>query len=97
MPGGKDFEPLNTMFGDYRLFIENVENKAIITHVNLSKKDEIPVGSEIIAVNGKATAKYIAEHVSPYISSSTDYVLQDWGISKLLQGIEGSQFEIKIK
>lgn len=97
MPGGKDFEPLNTMFGDYRLFIENVENKAIITHVNLSKKYEIPVGSEIIAVNGKATAKYIAENVSPYISSSTDYVLQDWWISKLLQGIEGSQFEIKIK
>ncbi|WP_316806216.1 S41 family peptidase [Pedobacter agri] len=97
MPNGKDFDPMNTMFGDYRFFIENVENKAIITRVNLSKKEEIPVGSEIIEVNGSPTAKYIAEYVSPYISSSTDYVLQDWSISKLLQGLEGSQFEIKIK
>ncbi|MFD2584859.1 S41 family peptidase [Pedobacter vanadiisoli] len=97
MPSGKDFEPMNTMFGNYRFFIENVENKAIITHVNLSKKDEIPVGSEVIEVNGKPTAKYIAEDVAPYISSSTNYVLQDWSISKLLQGLEGSQFEIKIR
>ncbi len=97
MPAGKDFEPMNTMFGDYRFFIENVEDKAIITRVNLSKKDEIPIGSEVIAVNGQPTAQYIAEHVSPYISSSTDYVLKDWSISKLLQGVEGSQFEIKIK
>ncbi|WP_231425633.1 S41 family peptidase [Pedobacter sp. Leaf250] len=97
MPNGKDFDPMNTMFGDYRFFIENVENKAIITRVNLSKKEEIPVGSEIIEVNGSPTAKYIAEYVSPYVSSSTDYVLQDWSISKLLQGLEGSQFQIKIK
>jgi len=97
MPAGKDFEHLNTMFGDYRLFIENVEGKAIITHVNLSKKDEIPVGSEIIGVNGKSTKDYIRESVSPYISSSTDYVLQDWSISKLLQGLEGTQFNIRIK
>ncbi len=97
MPVDKAFDPMNTMFGDYRLFIENVENKAIITHVNLSKKDEITVGSEVMEVNGKSTAKYIAEEVAPYISSSTDYALQDESISKLLQGPEGSQFEIKIK
>ncbi|TCO26713.1 C-terminal processing protease CtpA/Prc [Pedobacter psychrotolerans] len=97
MPAGKDFEPLTTMFGNYRLFIENVEDKAIITRVNFSKKDEIPVGSEVIEVNGIPTAKYIAEYVAPYISSSTDYGLKDWSRSNLLQGLEGSQFEIKIK
>lgn len=97
MPGGKDFEPLNTMFGDYRLFIENVEGKAIITHVNLTKKNEIPIGSEVVEVNGKPTKQYILESVAPYISSSTDYVLQDWSISKLLQGLEDSSFDIKIK
>ncbi|RDC54093.1 peptidase S41 [Pedobacter chinensis] len=97
MPSGKDFEPLNTMFGNYRLFIENIEGKAIITRVNLSKKEEIPIGSEVIEVNGKTTKNYIAENVAPYISSSTSYVLEDWSKSRLLQGLEGEEFIIKIR
>lgn len=97
MPAGHDFEPLNTKFGDYRLFIENVAGKAIITRVNLSKKEEIPIGSEVIEVNSKPTAAYISENVAPYISSSTDYGLQDISISTLLQGLDGTQFKIKIK
>ncbi|MGO4876199.1 S41 family peptidase [Pedobacter psychrotolerans] len=97
MPAGRDFEPLNTKFGDYRLFIENVAGKAIITRVNLSKKEEIPIGSEVIEVNSKPTAAYISENITPYISSSTDYGLQDISISTLLQGLDGTQFKIKIK
>lgn len=88
---------MNTMFGDYRLFIENIEGKAIITRTNLSKKDEIPVGSEIIEVNGFSTKKYINDFISPYIASSTDYVLEDLSISSLLTGLEGESYKIKIK
>ncbi|KQB99215.1 S41 family peptidase [Pedobacter sp. Hv1] len=97
MPNNKDFELMNTMFGNYRFFLENIEGKAIIVRVNLSKKEEIPIGSEIVEVNGKPTAQYIAENVAPYISSSTDYVLKDGSINKLLQGREGEHFAIKIK
>ena len=97
MPATKDFELMNTMFGDYRFFIENIEGKAVIVRVNLSKKDEIPLGSEIIEVNGKLTNKYIAEDVAPYISSSTDYVLNDLSRSKLLQGRDGDKFIVKIR
>jgi len=97
MPATKDFELMNTMFGDYRFFIENIEGKAVIVRVNLSKKNEIPLGSEIIEVNGKPTEKYIAEDIVPYISSSTDYVLNDWSRSKLLQGRDGDSFIVKIK
>lgn len=97
MPNNKDFELMNTMFGNYRFFIENIEGKAVIVRVNLSKKEEIPIGSEIVEVNGKSTAQYIAENVAPYISSSTDYVLKDWSISKLLQGQAGDHFLVKIK
>ncbi|MNY66221.1 hypothetical protein D3C86_2036070 [compost metagenome] len=52
---------MNTMFGEYRLFIKNIEGKAIIVRTNLSKKEEIPFGSEIIEVNGKSTQKFIDE------------------------------------
>lgn len=93
----KEIETMNTMFGNYRLFIENIGGKAIITRTNLSKKDEIPFGSEIIEVNEKPTQQYIDEYVSPYISSSTNYVLEDWSRSSLLRGLEGETFNIKIR
>jgi C-terminal processing protease CtpA/Prc len=88
---------LNTMFGDYRLFIKNIDGKAIITTVIATKKDEMPIGSEIIEVNGLTTKAYINQFVRPYISSSTDYVLEDLCHAQLLQGLEGSTFIIKIK
>ncbi|WP_345952481.1 S41 family peptidase [Mucilaginibacter sp. PAMB04168] len=88
---------LNTMFGNYRLFIQNIDGRAIITRTNLSKKDEIPVGSEIIEVNGMATHNYMAKNVRPYIASSTRYVLDDQAASNLLQGPTGTTYALKIK
>lgn len=88
---------LNTMFGKYRLFIANVDGRAIITHTNLSVKDEVPAGSEIVAVNGLPTVDYISKFVAPYISSSTDYVAADLSYSNLLQGVQGDKFDITIK
>ena len=96
-PQKREFEQMTTMFGDYRFFIENIDGKAIIVRTNLSKKDEIPVGSEVIEVNGKPTKDYLKENVTPYISSSTDYVLEDMGIGKLLTGLEDDKFQVKIK
>ena len=92
----KGIVQMNTMFGDFRLFLENIEGKAIVVRTNFSKKDEIPVGSEIIEVNGKPTQTFIKESVEPYISSSTDYVLEDNCISRLLQGLSGESFKLKI-
>jgi C-terminal processing protease CtpA/Prc len=88
---------MNTMFGNYRLFLKGVENKVIVERVNPSKKGEIPVGSEITEVNGLSTTDYLNKFVKPYISSSTDYVLQDWAANQLLKGLEGDTFQVKIK
>lgn len=86
-----------TMFGEYRIFIENIDHKAIITRVNLSKKDILPIGSEIISVNEYPTKEYIAKFVSPYISSSTSHILEDISTTDMLQGLEGEQYKLKIK
>jgi C-terminal processing protease CtpA/Prc len=96
-PKGKAFETMTTMFGEYRLFIENMDGKAIIVRTNLSKKSEVPFGSEVIEVNGKPVQKYIDDDVAPYISSSTDYVLQDWAINSMLKGLEGDKYTVRIK
>jgi C-terminal processing protease CtpA/Prc len=97
LPDKKEFQKMNTMFGDYRFFIENIDGKAIIVRTNLSKKSEIPIGSEVIEVNNLSTDDYIKKYVAPYIASSTDYIIRDWSISRLLSGFEGEIFNVKIK
>ncbi len=87
----------NTYFGEYRLFLTNIENKAIVTRTNLSKKDEIPIGTEIIKVNGMNTKDYLEQEVIPYISSSTNYILMDWAVSRMLQAPKGTSFDITFK
>lgn len=87
----------NTNFGAYRLFLTNIEGKAIITRVNESKRKEIPLGTEIVSVNGIETPKYISEYVMPYISASTDHVRQDLAISYMLEGYVGTQYELGLK
>lgn len=93
----QSIEQMTTNFGEYRIFLQNIDDKAIVVNTNVSKKDEIPVGSEVIEVNGQPTATYIAEHVAPYISSSTNYILKDWGTRDLLKGVAGDTYKIKIK
>ena len=86
-----------TDFGEYRLFLTNIEDKAIITRVNYSKRNEIPIGSEIIKVNGISTSVYLEEKVIPYTSASTDYLRQGWAVKNMFLGQEGAAFEIEIK
>ena len=87
----------NTWFGDYRLFLTNIEGKAIVTRVNLSKKEEIPIGTEIIKVNGLATSEYANQYVKPFISSSTEHTLEDNTISWLLRSPKGTTYSLELK
>jgi len=87
----------NTYFGDYRLFMTNIDGKAIVTRINLSKKDELPIGTEVIQVNGTETQIYLQEKVIPYISSSTDFILQDWAVSGMFRAPKGTSFNIRFK
>lgn len=88
---------ITTGFGDYRIFLTNIDGKAIITTVNYSKKDEIPIGTEIIKVNGTNTNQYIAENVKPYISSSTNHVLEDKSIQWMLKDLIGTKYSLELK
>lgn len=83
-------------FGDYKLVVSNFGGKAIITRVNGSKKDELPIGTEIKKVNGIPSQEYINKNVLPYISSSTTHILEDWSISNMLQGYKGTTFDLEL-
>ncbi len=88
---------LTKMFGDYWFGLQNIQGKAIVTATLKSKMSEIPTGSEVIEVNGLPTSQYLKDSVEPYISSSTDYVLHDWAVANMLQGLPGQHYNVKIK
>ncbi|WP_051891194.1 S41 family peptidase [Chryseobacterium sp. JM1] len=86
-----------SMFGEYRLFLMNVQGKVYVIGTNKSKEKEIPLGSEIIKVNGLSTAEYQDKFVKPYISSSTVSYLNFKAGLNLLEGLGGDTYDVEIK
>jgi C-terminal processing protease CtpA/Prc len=86
-----------SMFGEYRLFLTNVQGKTYIIGTNKSKEKEVPLGSEILKVNGLPVKEYQEKFVMPYISSSTTGYLNNKASSNLLEGVEGDEYDIEIK
>ena len=84
-------------FGDFKFILSNIDGKAIITKVSKGKKDELPIGTEIVKVNGMTTNRFIKQNVKPYISSSTEHILNDRSIEYLLEGYKGSTFDLELK
>ena len=83
-------------FDGYKLFFKNIDGRVIITKA-ISEKDEIPIGSEVIEVNNLKVWDYINKNVIPYIASSTDYILIDFGARDLLKAPIGTHFNVTIK
>ena len=97
LPDSLQSKLMTTMFGDYKLFMENLEGKAIITRVNFSKRNEIPPGSEVIEVNGLNTSSYIEKYVAPYISASATHVIQKVSIVRMFSGLAGESYKVIIR
>lgn len=97
LPENIQSQVMTTHFGAYRLFLTNVDGRIYIYDVNKSKEKEIPVGSEILKVNGLTVGEYQTKFVKPYISTSTERVLNSKASFGLLAGLEGEQFDIELK
>ena len=80
-----------------RVRLRAVQDRAVVVDVGASLADDLPRGSEILAVDGIATAAYLQDEVFPYLSSSTDYILRDKGVERLLDGPVGSTVEVEIR
>lgn len=86
-----------TIYKGYLIEFGRIENKVIVTRINSSKKDSIPLGSELIEVNGLGTEEYLEKNVIPYISASTDQARVEEATFYILDGLPGMEYLIKIK
>ncbi len=69
-----------------KIVLGDIGNRAIVVNVDRSLEKQIPMGSEILEVDGSVTNEHITEKVLPYISSSTDYIRLEWAIERMLRG-----------
>lgn len=90
------FQGITTFFDAFQWEISNIDGKAIVTRINEMSKNKIPVGTEIIKVNGMPAHEYIEKYSFPLVSSSTDYVRWDRAISRMLQGAMGASYDIEL-
>ena len=84
-------------FDEPKIRLRNVKHRAIVVNAGKSLKDTLPLGSKIIAVDGVAIETYLQNEIFPYISSSTDHILWDWGIRDLLKGHQGTEVTITFR
>ncbi len=91
------WEQMNDEFTTHKLLLTGIDGKAVIIGINQSKKDELPLGTEVVKVNGLLTQDYMESYVTPYISSSTDYVLKELAIRSMFNAPIESQFDVEFK
>jgi C-terminal processing protease CtpA/Prc len=77
--------------------IKSIQRQAIVIGVGKELSSLCPSGSEIIAVDGIPTSEYLSSEVFPYISSSTEHILWDWGMRDMLAGVIGTEVRFTIR
>jgi C-terminal processing protease CtpA/Prc len=84
--------------------LEEIERRAIVVNTTKDLAAELPLGSEIVRVNGRPTAAVLEEDVFPYLSASTeDYRWrqsirgQSWRAVGLLAGETGSRVALTVE
>jgi len=96
-PQAVDNQLMGNSFHPYRFMLGAFGERVYVTNATVGTVADIPLGSEVVAVNGIPTDIWMREQVMPYISSSTDYILFDWAAGNLLRGPVGGQISVAIR
>jgi carboxyl-terminal processing protease len=79
-----------------RVEFDNLNNKVIVINVEESMQIEIPIGSEVIEINGVPMENYLNTEVFPYVSSSTEHYMWKKALKRLFVDCNDSDIKIKI-
>ncbi len=64
-----------------RVFFKNINQQFFVDDVFNGYADKVPIGSELVKINGQPTKTYLQEKIIPYISASTPHELWNEAIS----------------
>ena len=92
----RNIDRYTTVYKGFWIDFDLIENKVIVTRINTEKKEELPIGSELVEVNGLPTEKYLAQYVLPYISASTDEARRNNAAYYIFDGLKDMKYNVKI-
>jgi len=73
------------------IYIENFNKRFFVTDMPVQFKDQVPLGSELISVDGIDARNYAEKEIIPYISSSTEHVLWNNAASMMFYGTDSAK------
>ena len=73
------------------MYIENFDKHFFVTDMPVQFKDMVPLGSELITVNGIPAKEYAEKEIIPYISSSTEHILWNTAAAMMFYGTDSAQ------
>ncbi|WP_342328560.1 hypothetical protein [Pedobacter sp. FW305-3-2-15-E-R2A2] len=84
-------------FGDFKFYTDLIEGKVVVVRVSTTSKDMLPIGTEILKVNGQEVQQYMNEKVKPYLSVSSLHVKDKRAAQLLFRNTKGSAYHIEFK
>lgn len=88
---------IQSEFGDFKFYTDLIEGKVVVVRVSTTSKDILPIGTEILKVNGQAVQQYMNEKVKPYLSESSPHVKDKRAAQLLFRNKKGSAYRIQFK
>ena len=92
------------VFDQPKISLTAVQGKAIVSNTEEALVSDIPIGSEIVAVDGVPTSEYLEREVYPYIGAPTptfrlQLALDGWYVNGvgLLWGKAGTQVDVTVR
>jgi carboxyl-terminal processing protease len=73
-----------------KLMLMNVGNTPIVTNASRTIGSRVPIGSELLEVDGLVAEEYLSTRVVPIVCETTHHRLLDHAVARLLLGRQGS-------
>jgi carboxyl-terminal processing protease len=74
--------------------LEPVQGRILVSRVGSELQRQLPVGSEIVAVDGVPVREYLVERVFPYLAVSTEHWRWEFGAAVMLQGASDTEVRL---
>lgn len=84
-------------FGDFIFYTTLIEGKVVVARVSTTNKDLLPIGTEILKINGKLVQQYMDEEIKPYLSVSSPHVKAQRAAQLIFRNIKGSVYHVEYK
>ncbi len=86
--------PRNIDIKEPSVNLQYLDGKVIVTNIVTNLQSTLPIGSEIISIEGTNVNNYLENQIIPFISSSTDHILKEQSVRELLIGPANSEVKI---